>query len=179
LDRGRPGLPVCESGAGETPALRADAIVVLGCRVEADGQPCRQLRRRVEFGIEAYRKGVAPLLVLSGGGRGPIPEAAVMREVALRAQVPEAALLCEAESRDTAENALHTARLLRGRGHGRVVLVSDRAHLLRARLLFRLAGLTVVAGAPVPPSSRLAGLASVLRNLAAMPISLLAVLTRR
>jgi uncharacterized SAM-binding protein YcdF (DUF218 family) len=126
-----------------------------------------------------YRKGVAPLLVLSGGGRGPIPEAAVMREVALRAQVPEAALLCEAESRNTAENALHSAWLLRDRGLDRVMLVSDRAHLLRARLLFRLAGLTVAAVAPVPASSRLAGLASVLRNLAAMPVSLLAVLTRR
>ena len=102
-----------------------------------------------------------------------------MRDMASRAYVPEAALLCEAESRDTAENALYTARLLRSRGLGRVVLVSDRAHLLRARPLFRLAGLTVIVGAAAPPSSRLAGFAAILRNLAALPLSTAVVLARR
>ena len=60
--------------------------------------------------------GAAPLLVLSGGGTGPVPEAEIMRRMARARGVREAALLVEAGSRDTLENAWETARLLRPRG---------------------------------------------------------------
>ena len=66
-----------------------------------------------------------------------------MRRLALASGLPEAALLLEPRSRNTWENAEESARLLRRRGLRRVVLVSDRAHLPRAALLFRLAGLDI------------------------------------
>src|SRR5207244_2740579 len=46
-----------------------------------------------------------------------------------------------------------TARLLGSRGLRSVVLVSDRAHLLRAAILFRFAGLRVAGWAGVRPPS--------------------------
>src|SRR5271169_4467345 len=113
----------------------ADAVVVLGCR------PSARLMRRVDCGIRLLQGGVAPLLLLSGGGDGPVPEAKIMRRMALARGVPEAALLVEPGSRDTVENARETARLLRSRGARSVVLVSDRVHLPRAALLFCLTGL--------------------------------------
>jgi uncharacterized SAM-binding protein YcdF (DUF218 family) len=137
------------------------------------------LCRRVALGVEIYGESAAPLLVMSGGGRGPVPEAEAMADIARLAGVPQAALICESRSRDTVENALLTARLLRERGLGRVILVSGRAHLWRARLIFRLAGLAVVGLAPVPPRSRLHAAAAMLRNLAALPRSLVHVLVRR
>src|SRR5687767_9398781 len=118
----------------------AEAIVVLGCRVRPDGSPTSQLRRRVALAVALYETGAAPLLVLSGGGT-PVSEAQVMAGLARTAGVPEAALLYEGASRNTAENALNSARLLREMGLSRVLLVSSRTHLLRARWLFRLAGL--------------------------------------
>jgi uncharacterized SAM-binding protein YcdF (DUF218 family) len=84
-------------------------------------------------------------LLLSGGGDGERSEAAAMRAVALAEGAPEAALLLEAASRNTFENALESARLLRALGAATVILVSDRYHLPRARLQFRRAGLAVVA----------------------------------
>ena len=109
--------------------------------------------RRLECGIRLLQGGVAPLLLLSGGGDGPVPEAEIMRRMALDRGAPEAALVVEPGSRDTVENARETARLLRSRGGRSVVLVSDRVHLPRAALLFRLAGLRVAGRAGVPPPS--------------------------
>lgn len=151
----------------------ADAIVVLGCRTSAG------LTRRLERGIRLFEAGAAPLLVLSGGGAGPVAEAETMRQAALALGVPEAALLIEAGSRNTFENAHETARLLGGRGLGSVVLVSDRVHLPRAALLFRFAGLRIaglagVAGVKPRSIRREAGLA--IHEIAALPRSLYRVL---
>lgn len=157
---------------------RAEAIVVLGCRLRPDGTAGGQLRRRVALGVELYRAGVAPLLLMSGGG-APVAEAEIMAELARAAGVPAAALLCEAASRNTAENAVNSARLLRAQALGRVVVVSQRAHLPRARLLFRLAGLAVVATAGASAASPAQALAAAVHEIVALPRSLARVLRRR
>jgi uncharacterized SAM-binding protein YcdF (DUF218 family) len=156
----------------------AEAIVVLGCRVRPDGSPSSQLRRRVALAVTLYETGVAPLLVLSGGG-GPVSEAEVMSGLARATGVPVTALLCEAASRNTAENALNSARLLREVGLSKVVLVSGRAHLLRARWLFRLAGLRVVGSAGVPARSSRRAIVSGIVEIAALPRSVWRVLRSR
>jgi uncharacterized SAM-binding protein YcdF (DUF218 family) len=143
----------------------ADAIVVLGC-----GSAVR-LACRVERGVELFRQGAAPLL-LSGGGHGAEPEAVIMRRLALASGVPEAALLLEPGSRNTWENASESAQLLRRRGLRRVVLVSDRAHLPRAALLFRLAGLGIAGRAGARPPLAVWELGAFIRELAALPKSL-------
>ncbi|MBV9587645.1 MAG: YdcF family protein [Alphaproteobacteria bacterium] len=131
----------------------ADAIVVLGCQLFPGGRPSERLRRRVALGVELYREGAAPLIVMSGGGAGTVSEATVMRDLARKDGVPETALLLETESRNTFENAGYTARLLRESGKMRIVLVSDRAHLPRAARMFRRAGIDVIDVAGVPASS--------------------------
>ena len=145
----------------------ADAIVVLGCRGPA------ALRRRLEIGIRLFEIGAAPLLVLSGGGSGPTPEAESMRRAAMVHGVPPAAMLVDTVSRNTVENARETARLLSALGLGSVVLVSDRVHLPRATLLFRLAGLRVAGRAAVPARSLRRAAGAALREILALPCSLL------
>jgi uncharacterized SAM-binding protein YcdF (DUF218 family) len=130
------------------------------------------MRQRVDHGIRLFEAGAAPVLLLSGGGAGPMPEAEIMRGMALARGVPEAALLIEITSRDTVGNAREAARLL-GAGGGRsVLLVSDRAHLPRAALLFRLAGLRIAGWAGLRPPSLRQELSGVLRECAALPWSL-------
>jgi len=96
-----------------------------------------------------------------------------MRQAAIDHGVPETALLIDAVSRNTFENARETARLLNARGLRSVLLVSDRAHLVRAAVLFRLAGLRVTgrAGVPAPSLGRKVG--ATLREIVALPWSLL------
>jgi uncharacterized SAM-binding protein YcdF (DUF218 family) len=145
----------------------ADAIVVLGCRGR------RALNRRLDRGIELFEARAAPLLVLSGGAPGPVEEAEFMRRAALARGLPESALLVEPTSRNTLENARETTRLLRSRGLGSILLVSDRTHLLRATALFRLAGLRVVGSAAVPASSLGRAIGAAIYETAALPWSLL------
>ena len=144
----------------------ADAVVVLGCGGTAG------LARRLDYGIRLFQAGAAPLLLLSGGGAGSVPEAEIMRRMALARGVPDAALLVEPGSRDTIENARESARSLRPRGGRVVLLVSDRAHLPRAVLLFRLARLRVAGWAAVPPPSILWEIDAVVRECVALPRSL-------
>jgi len=157
---------------------RVAAIVVLGARVRPDGRPSAALERRMRVAISLYQAGVAPLLVLSGGGRHAVPEAEVMRQLALAGGVPAAALMTEPRSRTTLENATETAKLLAPRGQAAVVLVTDGYHALRARLLFRMAGFTVVAvhRAQVPLRPRLLMIAA---ECAKLPINLVRAVLRK
>jgi uncharacterized SAM-binding protein YcdF (DUF218 family) len=152
---------------------KADAIVVLGCKSSA------RLRRRVECGVRLYREGVASVLLLSGGGSGPEPEAEIMRRIALRGGVPQAALLIEPNSRDTVGNARETAVLLRTHGLRTVVLVSDRTHLRRAAPLFRLTGVAVAGRSGLRAPSLLREVVAAIREMAALPCSLVRVLITR
>ena len=153
---------------------KADAIVVLGCKSAA------RLRRRVECGVRLYREGVAPVLLLSGGGNGPEPEAEIMRGIALALGAPQAALLIEPHSRDTVGNARETAVLLRTHGLRTVVLVSDRAHLLRAAPLFCLAGVAVAGRSGLRAPSLPREIVATIREMAALPCCLVrALLTGR
>jgi len=130
-------------------------------------------------GVGLYEAGAAPVLLLSGGGAGAVPEAEIMRRLALDAGVPEAALLVEPGSRNTAENAREAARLLRAHGLRAVLLVSDRTHLPRAALLFRLEGIKIVGRAAPPAASPIVEIASILHELAALPRSLFRALVNR
>ena len=133
------------------------------------------MRQRVTLGVRLYRDGAAPLLVLSGGGG----EAEAMRRLALAAGVPEPAVICEGRSRNTVENAVECARLLRQRGIGRIVLVSHRTHLPRARLLFRFADLVVAGSAGANARSPMRALAAGLYEAVALPRSLVRMLRQR
>jgi len=82
------------------------------------------------------------LLLLSGGGDGPVPEAEIMRQLALAQGMLKSAFLVEPASRNTVENAREAARLLRPQGRNTVLLVSDRSHPPRhpAVPTYRIAG---------------------------------------
>jgi uncharacterized SAM-binding protein YcdF (DUF218 family) len=153
----------------------ADVIVVLGCAVRGDAAS-QALVRRMDCAIALFRSGVAPRLLLSGGGGRQRPEAAAMRNLALAGGVPAAAILTESASRNTNENASFTARLMRDKGIASLVLVSEAYHLPRAWLLFRAAGLAITSVAHPPPLGLLREWPLWLREGAALAVSLMRLL---
>lgn len=119
----------------------AHAIVVLGA-AQWDGKPSPVLRARVDHAIQLWRRGLAPLLIVTGG-RGPgdtTTEAAVERRYAMSHGVPASAIRVEAESRSTSESLRNVAAML-NEGAREVILVSDPFHMLRLSILARRFGL--------------------------------------
>ncbi len=128
---------------------RSTAIVLLGAMLEPDGAPGSALLRRVGHAAALHADGVARVIVATGGPAGaPLTEARVMREALVAAGVPAAAVIEEDRSGDTLENALFTIEILRARRLGPAIVVTDRYHLPRALMLFRLLGQTATGSGP-------------------------------
>lgn len=121
-------------------ASKADAIVVFGAQVRADGRASSVLRARTRHAFDLWQRGLAPRIVCTGGvGEHPPAEAEVEAALLRDWGVPETAILIENRSISTRENAVFAAKLL-PRG-ARVVAVSDPFHLYRARMLCERVGL--------------------------------------
>ena len=114
-----------------------DAIVVLG-----RGEAFRDLRTGTAQ--ELWQAQRAPRIFASGmmDARSIIHD---LREL----NVPVQALSGEECSRSTQENALFTAALIEPRGAQHILLVTDKAHMLRSTLIFRKNGFQVTPH-PIP-----------------------------
>ena len=136
---------------GERPHLEpADAIVVLGSGLlqGALGDPSMQ---RVVRGISLQRRGLAPLLVVTGETPPTGPsEPEVRAELARDLGVPLAAIVTVGGVNTTREEALAAGAALRPRGVRSVLLVSSSLHLVRARRVFEREGFRVL---PAPADS--------------------------
>ena len=107
-------------------ARPVQAIVVLGA-AQYRGRPSPVLRARLDHAVSLYRRGIAPRVVLTGGTAegDTASEAAVSRVYALRAGVPDSAILMENEGRTTGQSLSHVARLLKARRLDTVVVVGS------------------------------------------------------
>jgi uncharacterized SAM-binding protein YcdF (DUF218 family) len=127
------------------PPAPADAVVVLGAPLAADGSLSPQAEERVTAGVAIFRRGLAPVLCLAGG-HGPAAlagsdaEAEGMARWVRALGVPEAAIRVDRASTCTHTNALRAAEILLPEGRRRVWLVTQPFHTRRAKHYFRRAG---------------------------------------
>lgn len=132
----------------------AQAIVILGggtrpYAAEYGGATLSALSlERVRYGARVARATGLPVLVSGGAVRGAPSEAALMRD-ALVNEFGVPVRWVEPRSRNTHENALWSAEMLRANGVGRVILVGHSFDFPRSRLEFEAAGIAVI---PAPIS---------------------------
>lgn len=120
----------------------ADAVVVLGARVNDDGSLSGSLHDRVMTAVELHKQGLAPLIVMSGGtGANGIDESRAMKDFAIAQGVPEGAIVCDADGVDTDSTVRNTDDMLPNRA--RILVVSQFYHLPRIKLAYRTAGRNV------------------------------------
>lgn len=113
---------------------RFDAIVVLGCRVYANGKPSAALARRTRLAVKLYEAGLAPQLVFTGGvGSQGGSEARAAANLAQTLGVSPAHIVMEERSTSTEENARFAREMIDAQ---RVLVVSDAYHVLRGELVF-------------------------------------------
>jgi uncharacterized SAM-binding protein YcdF (DUF218 family) len=140
-------------GPKDAVADEAAAIVVLGGALLSSDEgttfdlPAFDTLSRCLKAAKLYHAGPKRLIVVSGGKvdrstAGP-PLAQVMRKALLDRRVEDADIELEDSSTSTYENALETGRLLKSRGIERIALVTEAAHLRRARLCFQKQGFEV------------------------------------
>ena len=132
-------------------AAPADTIIVLGAAAY-DAVPSPVFKARIEHGLDLFRAGLAPTLIFTGGyggGGARFAESQVARRYAIRAGVPEAAILIESSSQTTYQNLFEARRLMQEHGLQRAIVVSDPLHMARALRLCRELGIDAL-GSPTP-----------------------------
>ena len=123
---------------------QADAAVVLGARVYADGRPSDALADRVRTACELYHAGLVRKLVFSGGpGDGGVHETEAMRRMAVRLGVLPADITLDEKGFNTQATVANTESLLAGLDARRVLVVSHFYHLPRIKLAYQRKGLEV------------------------------------
>ena len=119
----------------------ADAVVVFGARVYADGSPSLALADRVRTAARLVRDGYAPVLVVSGGpGDGATHEVDAMRELAIAEGVSPEAIVVDRDGWTTRATVVNSRQLL-GEGDVRVLAVSHSYHLPRIKLSYQQLGI--------------------------------------
>jgi len=111
---------------------------------------------RLVHATALIKAGKAPLMIVSGGAApGEPSEASQIRELLLLMGVSDRSLVMEELSRNTHDNAIYTAQLLKERGIQEVLLVTSAFHMRRSVALFEAQGIDVV---PAPTDyQRMAG----------------------
>lgn len=123
-------------------AAPVDVIVVLGAGVIADCVPNNHGLRRVLLAVRHWREQPSSILLFSGGTGTSCRVAEAMARVAREVGVPDAQVRLETVSMNTNENAELSTKLIRAWGLSRVLVVTDRLHMLRATTVFDHLGIT-------------------------------------
>jgi vancomycin permeability regulator SanA len=120
---------------------RADAAVVLGARVYADGRLSDALADRVRTACELYRDGLVRRLIFSGGpGDGAIHETEAMKRAAVGLGVRAEDIWLDRAGLNTRATVQNTEAILAQWHASRVLVVSHAYHLPRIKLAYQRDG---------------------------------------
>ena len=131
------------------PLPHVDAVIVLSGAVILEKSTPHKIEfgegvERILEGIRLVKQGAAGTLILSGGSGSLTDrtksEARMLRQFAIDFGVPDERILVEPDSRNTYENAVETAKLMRRHGIASVILITSASHLPRAMGCFRHVG---------------------------------------
>jgi uncharacterized SAM-binding protein YcdF (DUF218 family) len=131
------------------PDVTYDAVVLLGGVGDEDVWRHRGERalndnvERLTATSRLLHEGRAHVAILSGGPPGPFDEARELASYLREWNVPEEQIVLEEQARNTRENAVYAAEIVRARGYRRVLVVTSAFHVPRAADCFRAVGLDV------------------------------------
>ena len=116
-----------------------DCILVLGCGVREDGTPSAMLEDRLRRGVELYKAGIAPKILMSGDhGQTNYDEVNTMKQYAIDAGVPSEDIFMDHAGFSTYES-MHRAKTVFCAE--KILIVTQEYHLYRAIYAARALGL--------------------------------------
>ena len=107
-----------------------DCIIVLGCLVKSNGSPSDMLSDRLERGIDLYKKGAAPKIIMSGDhGRADYDEVNAMKQIAVDAGIPSSDVFMDHAGFSTYESMYRAKEIFEA---DKIIIVTQEYHLYRA-----------------------------------------------
>lgn len=133
-----------------------DAILLLGLRLKNGTEPEQELIDRARVACDAYKAGVAPVIIACGGQvkEGEKTEAEVMEAILTGMGVEIKNIIREDKSKITYEN-IQNARAILNRPRPRVAVVTSDYHIRRSLLLCRMHKMKAVAYSVKTPDDAL------------------------
>ena len=130
---------------GGSASRPADAVVVFGAEVHADGSPSFVLMDRMDTAIALYKDHRVKRIIVSGAvGVSGYNEALVMRDMAVKAGVPSKDVVVDSAGVNTEATVRDTVPFFGGVGWRRIAAESDFYHLPRIKLAYARAGWNVL-----------------------------------
>ncbi|MCM3745856.1 YdcF family protein [Paenibacillus pasadenensis] len=115
-----------------------DAAVVLGNKVEDDGQPSERLKARLDRTVELYVKGYFALIIVSGGiGKEGFDEAKVMKSYLLAKGIPEQNIKEDNNGYNSYRTAQNASKMMHELGLNSAMIITQYFHVSRTKLAFR------------------------------------------
>lgn len=119
--------------------LGADCILVLGAGLKPDGTPNYMLQDRLDKGIELYKDGIAPKLLLSGdNGQDRYDEVNAMKDYALKAGVPSEDIFMDHAGFSTYESMYRARDIFQVK---KAIIITQKYHQYRSLYIARGLGI--------------------------------------
>ncbi len=107
-----------------------DCILVLGCQVKDNGVPSDMLKDRLTRGIELYKAGTAPKMLMSGDhGREEYDEVGTMKQWAIDSEIPSENIFMDHAGFSTYESMYRAKEIFEA---DKIIIVTQEYHLYRA-----------------------------------------------
>lgn len=116
-----------------------DCILVLGCKVKDNGVPSDMLADRLRRGVELFRLGAAPKLLMTGDhGREGYDEVDAMKQYAVDEGVASSHVFMDHAGFSTYESMYRAKEIFQTK---KIIIVTQEYHLYRAIYIARSLGL--------------------------------------
>ncbi len=123
----------------------ADVALVLGNKVNPNGQPSKALRARLDRALDVFQAGLVSSIIVSGGtGKEGFDEAKVMAAYLINHGVPREKIVEDSQGINTEASAKNTALIMKERGDHSVMVVSQYFHISRAKMALRRSGVNEI-----------------------------------
>jgi vancomycin permeability regulator SanA len=124
---------------------KADVAVVLGNKVELNGQPSNRLKARLDKTIQLFKAELFTNVIVSGGlGVEGFDEAVVMKQYLSAHGLPNRHIYLDSKGLTTYLTAKNSTELMKHNGWKSVLVISQYFHIPRTRLAFEQFGISPV-----------------------------------
>lgn len=118
-----------------------DIAVVLGNKVELDGQPSNRLKARLDKSVELYEEGYFKYILVSGGiGIEGFDEAKVMKEYLVNKGIPSELIIEDSNGYNSFMTAENTKAIMKDLNIKSVMVITQYFHITRTKLAFNKLG---------------------------------------